>query len=190
MNGLDRWLRQLRPEGWIALMAAVAVLTVLAVYLYLLKPSVSRYRELAGIWSPVALESAQDNAASNERRMEELEAEIEALRGRLYGRTSTLPLEQMESHVIAQLDAISRRQRVQLVSVTPGAIGQVLMFDELPYDVDVRGDYFALFDWLRAVEDELRPMVVKRFQLAEDARTQRISMTLRLVSYRPAEGDA
>ena len=90
----------------------------------------------------------------------------------------------MESHVIDVLDRISARHGIDLVSVVPGEKAEVLMFEELPYDVEVRGEYFRLFDWFREVERELHPMVVKRFELAAGAEPDVIPLTLRLVAYR------
>ncbi len=182
---LEKLQQQLRPEGWLALMATVLVLTVLAAYLYLLKPSLARYRELAQIWSPVALEDAFGRAEEAGGEIVALEQEVRELQDELYGGAAGLPLEQMESFVIDRLDRISVQRGVQLVSVKPGELSRVLMFDEMPYDVDVAGEYFALYDWLQAVEEELRPMVVKRFAMQPGVQQDGVSMRLRLVSYRP-----
>ena len=100
-----------------------------------------------------------------------------------------LPPEQMEAYVIDRLAALSERRDLHLVGVKPGEPGSLLMFEELPYDVEVVGSYFALHDWLHAVEEELRPMVVKRFEMRPARRDGReVALDVRLVSYRvPAE---
>jgi Tfp pilus assembly protein PilO len=185
---LEELERQLRPEAWRALLGALLLLTLLAAYLYVLKPTLAHYRELARGWSPDAVASSEDRAASTSAEIERLERELVALDERIYGGPSRLPREQIESHVIDRLDRLSASRDVRLESVKPGDAGEILGFEELPYDVNVAGDYFALFDWLEAVEDELRPMVVKRFEMAPAARSDRVGMKLRLVSYRPREG--
>ena len=178
---------QLRPEAWLGVMAAVVVLTLLGAYLYLLGPSLARYRELARSWSADELVSAEVRAAAIDAEIAELEQALVGLDDRIYGSSSGLPREQIESHIIAQLDELSNRRDVRLASVKPGLTGDVLSFEELPYDVDVSGDYFTLFDWLGAVENELRPLAVKRFEMRPAGRTDHVQLQLRLVSYRPRE---
>ena len=64
------------------------------------------------------------------------------------------------------------------------------MFDEVPFDIEVAGGYFDLCRWLQQVETELRPMVVKQFQVASKGAEKRLKMSLRVVSYRPSEEQA
>ena len=181
---LEQIERQLRPEGWIALMAALLVLTLLGAYLYLLRPSLATYGELSRAWSPDALAGTEARAISAETETRALELEVSELGDRLHGGSSSQPIEQMESYVIGQLDRLTAERGIQLVSVSPGEVGELLMFDELPFDVDVAGPYFALHDWLGAVEDELRPLVVKSFEMTPNGRSSGVSMRLRLVAYR------
>jgi Tfp pilus assembly protein PilO len=90
----------------------------------------------------------------------------------------------MESFVIDALDRVSVRHDVKLESVTPGTVTQVVMFTELPYQVQVTGNYFSLFEWFRDVENELRPMVVKNFEMEKGRGSERIEMSLQIVAYR------
>ncbi len=93
----------------------------------------------------------------------------------------------MESYVIQTLDRISSRHSVELVGVRPLAIGEVLMFDELPYDVEVTGSYLRLWDWLQDMEAELRPMVVNSYELERRSNAAPVSLKLRLAAYRARE---
>ena len=77
--------------------------------------------------------------------------------------------------------------RQRLVGVRPLAIGEVLMFDELPYEVEVTGSYMRLWDWLRDMEAELRPMVVNSYELERRTNATSVSLKLRLVAYRARE---
>lgn len=181
---LERLTRQLRPEAWPAVIGAVLGLTLLASAVYGIRPVWLRYRELSA--SPVALADVEARAAGNQSAAAALEGELQALRDRLYGTSTALPLAQLESHVIDRLDRLCAKRGIQLVSVTPGAPDRILSFDEFPFDVDVRGRYFSLYDWLAAVEHELRPMVVKRFALSGSRSDGSVQMNLRLVSYRPS----
>ena len=62
------------------------------------------------------------------------------------------------------------------------------MFDELLYNVDVEGGFFALYDWLQEVEGALRPMAVKIFEMTGTNESERVKLNLRLVPYRPQGG--
>ena len=63
----------------------------------------------------------------------------------------------------------------------------MLSFTEMPFDVEVTGRYFDLFAWLQDAERELRPMVVKQFQLIPHPQEKLLQMSLRVVSYQPLE---
>ena len=180
-------LRDARPEAVLGGMVAVLVLTLLAGYLYLLGPSITRYRELVRASSENALENALESARAGAIAITATQDEIASIRKELYGGASELAPEKLESFVIDRLDRISVQRDVSLMSVTPDDPASVLMFDEFPYEVDVAGDYFALYAWLQDVEEELRPMIVKQFALDPEGKGGRVKMKLRLVSYRPRE---
>ncbi|MDH3284776.1 MAG: type 4a pilus biogenesis protein PilO [Acidobacteriota bacterium] len=180
-------LRDLRPDAVAGVMVAAVVLTLLAGYLYLLGPSIARYRDLARAGSEEALQTALDSARAGAVAISATESELESIRKALYGGASELAPEKLESFVIDRLDRISVQRDVALMSVKPDESDTVLMFDEFPYDVDVSGDYFAIYEWLQDVEKELRPMIVKQFALDPDGKGGRVKMKLRLVSYRPRE---
>ena len=71
----------------------------------------------------------------------------------------------------------------------PGVIEKLhpTYVEEIPFDVEVSGRYFDLYQWLLDAEQQLRPMVVKRFHLLSPARGTIIRMQLRIVAYRPLE---
>ncbi len=57
------------------------------------------------------------------------------------------------------------------------------MFEEVPFEVEIVGGYFSLYDWLRDVEAELGPMVVKQYRISSEERDL-TRMSLTMVSYR------
>ncbi len=180
------WLEQLqvRPEALLASLAAGAVMLGLTGYLYVLQPALRELRELREQGSGALLAEgvvAEVGAASIER----LEREVEAVRERLYGASGQVAPDRMEAWVINGLDRLSLRHGVQLVSVAPEGPRPVLVFDELPVQVHVQAGYFDLFAWLTDVEQELRPLVVKEFALSGTGEPGRVSLQLRLVSFRP-----
>ncbi len=190
---IDRWLQQLlaqmRPEALLGSLAALGLLIGLGGYLYVLKPPLQEIRQLAeeGAGNLLAESAIEEVGAA---RLARLEADVEALRERLYGASSQVPPDRMESWVINRLDRLSMRHAVQLVSVSPEDRKAVLSFDELPYHVHVRAGYFDLFAWLNEVERELRPLLVKEFELSSAGQEGLVGMKLRLVSYRAREDAA
>ena len=185
---LDQLLQQLRLEAWLGVMAVSTVLTLLGAYLYLLSPNWNRFQELAADTAPLTLAETEVRAQERTLEIATLEGDLLDVRKALFGGSVEIPPEQMESYVIDRLADLSSRSDLRLIAVKPGDPGSLLMFEELPYDVEVVGSYFALHDWLHAVEDELRPLVVKRFEMRPAARgSEPVAMSVRLVSYRVPE---
>ena len=183
---VESLLTQLRLEAWLAVLIAVPVLLSLGVGLYVIKPRLQHYRDLNGDGGQETLAEIEDSSVANQETIALLLNNIDLQRADLYGSSPELDRKQLESFVISRLDRLAGAHGIRLVSVRPGDVGQVLMFDEFPYDVSVSGDYFALVRWLGEVESELRPMNVKQFQLSRGPEAD-VSMRVRLVSYRPRE---
>ncbi len=180
MATLDSWMQQVRPQTLVAATSALTAIIALAGFLYVLKPTLQARRELQQ--ERVAALSQVEEANVTPLALGAATREVADLRKRLVGASWGVPLEEMESFVIGGLDRISVRHEVELKSVTPGQLGSVLSFDELPYQVQVSGDYFSLFDWLQDVEQELIPMVTKGFEMAR--RGKSVTLKLRLVAYK------
>jgi type IV pilus assembly protein PilO len=188
-GGFEQLLSDLRPESALGAMLTLGTLVLLAGYLYLLGPSLAKFRELESKGPQTTLANFSKAQADGQLAVAALEEELEQLRKRLYGGPADLPIEKTESYIIDRLDRISGRHAIELVSVKPGEAKEVLMFDEFLYEVEIEGDFFALVAWLREVERDLRPMVVNQFDLKPAAGDEVVAMKLRLASYRPrAEG--
>ena len=184
---LDRLASQVRPETVSQVAVGLVAMGILAAYLYVLKQPITEYRGLLRhqTSTSVGLRTERDKPAAV--ALVALRQEVEELQQRLYGGPSSVPLREMESYVIQTLDRISSRHSVELVGVRPLAIGEVLMFDELPYDVEVTGSYLRLWDWLQDMEAELRPMVVNSYELERRSNAAPVSLKLRLAAYRARE---
>jgi len=187
-GGLEQLLNDLRPESALVAMLALGALVLLGGHLYLLRPSLANFREVESKGPQATLESLTGALADGRLAVTALETELEQLRKRLYGGPADLPIEKTESYIIDRLDRISGRHGIELVSVKPGEAKEVLMFDEFLYEVEVKGDFFALVAWLREVEEDLRPMVVNEFNVKPEPQRESVAMKLRLASYRPRAG--
>ena len=180
-------VEQIQPRMLLIATSSVVVLTLLSAYLYLFKDPLKEYSQLRQIRTQAILDVKSEQLGVDNQQMNRLEDDIEKLKERLYGKGSRLSPSQMVPYVIGELDRLTGPYRVQLVSVKPGSVSKVLMFDEVPFDIEVAGGYFDLCGWLQQVEAELRPMVVKQFQVSPTSAEKRLKMNLRVVSYRPSE---
>lgn len=174
--------RNVQPRMLLVLMVASILLTVTAAYLYLFKIPVGDYKQSIRNFEFLQVELQQD--APLRGQIEHLQATIERLDREIHGNGPQLPVSQMMAFVIGQLDAIARRHHVQLLSVKPGTAEKIIMFREIPFNVEIVGTYFKLYDWLSEVEKTLGPLVVKQFEISPEAKAKERRMKLTIVSYR------
>ncbi len=179
-----RRFSDLPPAVPVAAAAVLVLLTAVGGHLYVVGPSLERYGEISREHSQVMAELQAHGNVADPRALTVLKKDLTDLRNRLQGGSAAVPLQELESYAIDALHRVSVHHDVSLQGVTPEESEPVLAFDELPYEVDVTGDYFSLFAWLQEVETELRPMVVKRFQISRSARSEPIRLRMRLVAYR------
>jgi Tfp pilus assembly protein PilO len=153
--------------------------------LYGLKRPLVDYRSLSG--ERTALSATVDDGDARMRAIGELQREVERLEQDLSGGPrNAMTVKQFQGHMVARLDESSVRHGIQLVGVRPGSSRKVLMFEELPFDIEVRGEYERVFEWLCAVTDELKPIHVKHFDIQPNATFDSVQMKLAMVSYRIA----
>ena len=113
-----------------------------------------------------------------------------ALRRRLHGDMANLPPKEIEAYIIGRLQAISWRNRVELVGVEPNSGEMIESFREMLFTVRLAGDYFDLYNWLRDLGKELGFVVIKRYQMSPVDRNEevpRLSAELTIASYRTVE---
>lgn len=174
-------LRQLSPRTLGLVFLAAVGLTLLASYLYVVKRPLAEYRRFRQ--TRTLLEAELEDESEKAIEIARLSGEVEALENQLARGGASVPVNQMVAHIIDRLDRISETYQVQLVGVKPGTRKEVFMFEEVPFDVEITGEYFSLFDWLREVEQELGPMVVKQYEILPE-NDNKTRMKLTMVSYR------
>jgi Tfp pilus assembly protein PilO len=179
---MNTMLNKMSPPSIYGAMVAIVVLTCLTAYLYGFKKPLQDYKLLKS--NSRLLEAKVENGGGISRELDRFQNEIDFLTKRLQGQTPPLSNSKMVAHVINRLDIISSKHAVQLLGVRPASPGTVKYFEELPFSIEVSGNYFSLFDWLQEVEMELGPMVVKKINIAPISGTQEQMMRLSMVSYR------
>ncbi|MDH3748430.1 MAG: hypothetical protein OER97_09500 [Gammaproteobacteria bacterium] len=136
------------------------------------------------------LEQAAQDSAELDRYLQEQHASIEELKVRLYGDMANLPIRQVEAYIIGRLQRVSWNNNVELVSVQPATGDRVQIFQEMLFNVELKGQYGDLYRWLWEARDDLGYVVVKEYALKrydnEDEYPQLLA-NLSLASYRATE---
>lgn len=178
-------LKQVNPQMLAFLMASVLLLLITASYLYILKKPFQDLRQAKQ--ALVLLESELQTGIPLDSQIQTFQSQVAKLNIQLHGNGKNLPLNQMIAFVIGELDRISSVHNVKLISVEPGNAEKVFLFQELPFQLVVTGNYFKLFDWLNQVEYELGPFAVREFELTSESDPAMRRFTLTLVFYHFAE---
>lgn len=178
---MDNLLNKAEPRVVILLMLSVLLLTVLASYLYLFKSPLAMLEQHQQ--TLVLLESELQTGIPIKQTNLGLEQQLKALEEKINASDEGLSKSQMIARVIAQLDALAIDNKLQLTSVAPGLPSQVFMFEELPFNVEIIGNYFDIFAWLGDINKKLGPSIVKSFEISNVGNDNLRQMKMLIVSY-------
>ena len=174
--------QQVQPRMLAIMLVFLLLLTMLAGYLYVLKKPFLALRQSEQ--TLMLLENEVKTGVPLENQIVSFQKHIAQLDKDLRGTGPQLPTNQMIAFVIGQLDIIADHHAVKLISIKPGATEELFTFQVLPFHVELNADYFSLFDWLYEVEQQLGPIVIKKFTLSKESTTNKRRMSITLVSYR------
>ena len=181
---MESLLAKLDPRTMMLLMVSAAVLVATALATYVVWPEAKKYQHSNHTLAVLAEVVTAGSAL--EQKLAAYQGEVEALNRQLHGDMVNLPENQVESFIIGRLQAISWRNNIELLSVTPGKGSNVQVFEEMLFNVEISGDYFNLFAWLQELDSELGFVVVKDFSIrsGNSNDTERLTTHLTIVSYR------
>lgn len=177
--------KQVKPQMLAILLVSLVFLALLSGYLYVLKKPVKEFNQARSMLGLLENELQTGVPVSNQISL--LQQQITQLNQQLHGNNQRLPLNQMIVSVIHQMDTVAKAHDVKLISVEPGDVTKIYIFQELPFNVVVVGKYVNLFDWLDQIGRDLGPIVIKNFQLTPESDSALRRFTLTLVSYQFAE---
>lgn len=178
---MDRIIQNVEARLLVIILAALTILTLLAFYLYVFKEPIKLLQQSQQ--TLVLLKAENDRGIPLGQQLEELQKEADSIKLLVNASGQQLPQNQMIAYVIGQLDLIAAHHDVKLVSVNPGSASQLFMFDELPFNIEIHGRYGDLYNWLKDVEKQLGPMVIKSFKLEANGNTGVRRMNSVIVSY-------
>ncbi len=182
------WSEHVDPRSLRLLLAGVLLLLVTALALYVIKPQVTDLNSL--LKSNESLGEAIAYGPELEAQIESRYLSMAELESKLFGTAGAVSTAKIESHIVGELQKISWVNGVTLESVKPLPSKHIMVFDEIPFEVSLRGDYFSLFSWLQAVNRQLGFIVVDHFEVSAGNRTAtdpNLNMTLRMANYRVAK---
>jgi len=174
--------QQVQPRTFGLMLMSIWLLTLIAAYLYIFKNPLSMYLQERRIvdridHSPISLDSLSENIEATQKQ-------IDRYREKLNPDESKVSANLLVARVIGKLDQIAKQQSVQLIRVEPRQIKSVLIFEEMPFIIEIEGSYLSLFKWLHAVRKNLQLMVVKGFEIRRSEKEDSRHMWLTLAFYR------
>lgn len=175
------------PRSLRLLLAGSLMLLIAALAVYLIKPKYLAWQMLVS--SNESLDKAIAYGPELEAQIEGRYQRMADLEARLFGTAGAVSAQKVESHIVGALQEISWQNSVTLEGVKPLPSKKIMIFDEIPFEVTLRADYFSLFAWLQEVNRQLGFIVVDQFEIAAGRRSRtdpNLEMTLRMANYRVA----
>lgn len=179
MRILDR-LFALDPRLLLMGMAATLALIAVQSWILFVKTPASEYRKTkleAGV-----LEKTLADSPPFSEEIGKLDLEVKTLEQRLQAVNTTLAADQLLVSVVGELDRIASRHNVVLASVKPDSEKAVVMFDEMPFAIELRGEFLPLTAWLHTVESELDTLAITQFGVRRTPDS--LTANLRIAAYR------
>lgn len=158
------YLRQATPEQLRLGSIGVLAVVVAVMLFYVIMPQWRAFGSARTLLTTLQQGTADGVALDAQLGM--VGSEVERLERTLHGDTSNLPLKQVEAFVIGRLQTISWSNQVELIGVRPHEGTRKGKFHELLFDLELRGDYFDLYSWLKDVSSDLGFIVVKQFEMS------------------------
>jgi Tfp pilus assembly protein PilO len=172
---------QVQPRTLVFLLIALVLMAFAASYLYVIKNPFKDYRQHQQTLA--LLKNEVQTGIPLQKQIETQQLLVEKLNIKLHGTGPKLAVNKMVAYVIGELDKIAKRYQVNLASVKPQSPETLFTFKELPFQVEISGDYFSLFAWLKDVENNLGPIVIKQFDLSVEGKEKKRKMFLTIVAY-------
>jgi len=180
-------VRLIQLDRRILLLVMVTLLIAIALEAWLLifRQPVAEYSQLQS--ERFGLEQSLRDAIGLQAEADKLAQDVATLSKEAEGGGVPSTMDQLLIQTVGNLDRIAGEHGVALQGVKPGAARHVPMFDEVSFDVEVRGKYGALMEWLHAVEKDMRTLAVVQFSLKSGSQSGPLTMSLKLAAYRATE---
>ncbi len=173
--------KNLSPRLMFLLLSAAAVLILSTGYSAGFKKPIKEYQQLQTRYE--TMQQQPSDLVSVEMDTRKLRKEIGDLNGQLtvIGREvlkGTKPLS-----VISDLGLYAKQHDVQMISVTPAPAIRGKLYTEVPFNVELSGDYGQLFKWVYSLEHSNSPLFIRQFSMlpGSDAKTRKMQLVIGLI---------
>lgn len=179
----ERLLRLDRRVLHFAMAGALAV-AVLEGWQWVLRTPAGEYRQLLAARHEA--ERTLHGIAALPQDLVRVRANVQQLESSLaQGPGTDLTAGAQSALLIGELDHLARLHHVTLLGVKPGTSGHTQGFVSSSQDVEARGRYADLMEWLPRIEQSLGPLVVSRFKLSSRAAEDpELSLQFSITAYR------
>ena len=181
-------LTQIEPASLRLILTMAAVVIMTGIALYLVKPQYLDFREKRVSYK--LLHSQIDDQAQLQQAIDRERDQIQKLQLQLHGEAGNLPVNEMESYLVGRLQGLAWDAGIELVGVRPGAAKRIMEFEEISFEVDVKGEYKNLYRWLDSIDDALGFMLVTNYEISlsnRNAAGTELDMHVTIVFYRAAD---
>lgn len=184
---LDELTKNLNPRMLFLLLLAGSVLIASTGYSMWFKNSIKEHKQLQSGFE--TMQSKPSDQASVEKVSHSLRNEIDNLNTQLteIGREvlkGTKPLS-----VISSLGAYAKQHNVKMVGIKPEKAITGTLYTEVPFHVELSGDYGQLFKWVYALEHSNSPLFIKEFSMMPESGTEKRRMQLTVGLIQPLQGE-
>ena len=178
---LMSWLSALEPRVLLGLLAALVLFVVLESWLLVLRAPLAEWRAL------VAKRQASETLApaALAPQIEQLSRDIAHTEQAL--QSVALPSSDDDTvlRLIATFDRAASRHGVGLGSVKAGGRRVEQEFELVSFEVEARGAYRALIDWLAESETQVAPLNVIELTLSAVDEARQVALKVKFAAYLP-----
>lgn len=167
------------------LLVALSFSVVVVSFSYLIWPEIKAFKEKSE--SVNLMMSLSNSPKSIESELVQREKDVDQLNKTLHGDMANMPLQQLESYIIGQLQSVSWATDMKLLGVRPNKGMSYSMFQEILFDVQLLGRYHDFFAWLEKVSADFGFIAVKKYQINpsnEKTEDPKLNIKLTMVAYR------
>lgn len=181
MGRIVPWLIQRDRRLVVGVMAALALFVVLEGWLLVLRAPLAEWRTLVAKRQASEAQAPAAVGAEIERLRQEIARAERALQTGVMTGTD----EDMVLKLIATLGDLAPRHGVTLGSVKAAGRGMDQEFERLSFEVEVRGAYRALIDWLAASETQVAPLSVTELTMSAVDEGRQVALRVKFAGYLP-----
>lgn len=176
------WLRTRDPRVLRGALAALLLLVALEGWLLVLRAPVTQWRSLVA--SQQAAEALAPTTALGPE-IARLSADIALAEASLNSAAMAASDDDTVLQLISTFDRLASRHGVALGSVRAGGRRAEHEFERVSFEVEARGTYHALVDWLAESEAQITPLNVTELTLAAADEGRQVELKVKFSAYVP-----